>query len=87
LNRNINHALQQKQLLGVQFKEEGLHLAHQFYSDNASLVVCAGQENLLKCQDVFDTFGHVSGLKVDWKRTSAVLISPLPKPAALEPFE
>ena len=73
-------------LRGVPFKKAGLELAHQFYSDNTTMLVQTDKANVQKCVDLFDTFGTASGLKVNWKDTAAVMISSTPKPQELDSF-
>jgi hypothetical protein len=82
----IKDAIARNSLRGIFFEEVGVELAHQFYSDNTSVMIRASADNARECQKIFDQFGTASGLKVNWNETAAVLISPNPRPQELDCF-
>lgn len=46
-------------------------------------VLHTGKQNIQQCQEIFNGFGEVSGLKVNWEETAAVFIGEGSTPAHL----
>jgi hypothetical protein len=83
----LKDALARESLKGIWFEEVEVQVSHQFYSDNTSVLIEATAANARVCQDIFDSFGKASGLRVSWEDTAAVLISPDPRPTELNEFK
>jgi hypothetical protein len=82
----IQRALDRSAFKGVYVEEEKVMLAHQFYSDNTTIMIKADAGNVRVCQEMFNRFGNATGLRVNWQETTTVLISTDPVPAELQPF-
>jgi hypothetical protein len=84
LNWMFKKAMLRGTLKGLYFDEIEVHLVQQFYSDNTSVMIEATAANARTCEQIFDTFGRASGLKVNWAETAALMISDQPRPAEME---
>jgi hypothetical protein len=82
----LKKSIERGTLHGITFDETEATLAQQFYSDNTSIMIRATQEDAKECEQVFNQFGRVSGLRVNWEETSAILILEEPCPDDLREF-
>lgn len=74
-------------LEGIQFPEAGLHLAQQFYTDNTTVILKGHRQNVDFCKSLFGLFHTVSGLKCNWERVDAILLSNNPMPQDLKDLQ
>lgn len=66
---------------GVRIPEMDIHSAHSLFADDLTMILRADMTFIQNCKDTLDSFGHASGLFVDWSKTNAALIPSRPVPA------
>lgn len=66
----LTEALHTSRLEGVRFRDEGLHLAQQFYADNTTVILKGTRLNIEYCRELFGVFGTTWGF---WYHVGSVV--------------
>ncbi|CAM6105223.1 unnamed protein product [Calypogeia fissa] len=83
LSRILQQAVTNGELHGTCIDTLQIHNAHGMYADDIRMILQAVLRYILKCMEIFETFGKASGLYCRWKGTKAVFLSARPVPAEL----
>lgn len=83
LSLMLNRAVANRFIIGVEFPSIGLSTLHTMFADDLSLIIQAVMIYVIRCRQLLQTFGSVSGLKCIWEQTVAVFIPEGPPPPSL----
>lgn len=71
---------------GVRIPEADIHVSHNLFADDLTLVLKAESRIIHHCRSVLQSFGQASGLFIDWTKTNAAIIPNQPIPQDFADF-